>query len=80
MANRRKSQQLGVVVVYDENGPTLDELLHSPEVMALFEGLLITKKLLKPEFRGNQPKQVFPKNNLYDIINQNNVYQGREQL
>ncbi|MCG9966566.1 hypothetical protein L9W92_00650 [Pelotomaculum terephthalicicum JT] len=72
MANRRKSQQFEVVVVYDENGPTFDELLHSPEVMALFEGLLITKKLLKPEFRSKQPKQVFSKSGLYDIIDVNN--------
>ncbi|OPX91222.1 hypothetical protein [Pelotomaculum sp. PtaB.Bin117] len=62
MANRRKSQQFEVVVVYDESGPTFDELLHSPEVMALFEGLLISKKLLKPEFRSiNSQNRFFPK-------------------
>lgn len=46
--------QIEIAVTYDQNGPTLVELYHYPEVIALFEGILLTKKLLKPEFRSNR--------------------------
>jgi len=57
MANRRKSQEFEVVVVYDENGPTFNELMKSPEVIAWFEGVMITRKFLKPELRQKYLKK-----------------------
>lgn len=48
---KRKKQEFKINVIYPENGPTLDELLRSPEMIAIFEGILITRKLLKPEYR-----------------------------
>jgi hypothetical protein len=41
-----------VKVIYDPDGPTLSELLNSPDMRGFFEGLLITGSLLKPETRS----------------------------
>lgn len=48
----RKKHIMTVKVIYDPDGPTLSELLNSPDMRGFFEGLLITGSLLKPETRS----------------------------
>lgn len=69
MIKNKNCRQYEVSVVFDENGPSFDELLHYPEVIALFENILITRNMLKPEFRDKQqPADNFREESFCDII------------